>query len=194
MKKTIIAGLVLFSLFFVIGCDSCPSSCNDYNLCTSDKCSQETDFKCIHDQITPCCGNNVCESNENFELCSKDCEIPEEMCLEFDKTEENGAYIFTYKYHNDECKSNQILYCRDALNFLDMGNSYGPRKMCLLNLALDYRDYSICDYLTSGGISRYKMDAYSEYWYCMGVLRYGSSACSHIDSQYWLKECLNDTD
>lgn len=59
------------------------------------------------------------------------------------------------------------------------------RGICLLNMALKYQDSDICDYLSN-------IRDYDKYWYCTARLRYGKSACSHIDSDYWLKECLKD--
>ena len=81
----------------------CPDSCDDNNPCTLDQCSADTDFKCEYlrldggDQtgcsgtagtckeytcesgecdiisITPCCGNEVCESKEDYNSCPDDC-------------------------------------------------------------------------------------------------------------------------
>ncbi len=51
---------------------NCPSSCNDKNPCTNDFCSEQTNFKCMHDEIIPCCGNKICEDGENFLICN-DC-------------------------------------------------------------------------------------------------------------------------
>jgi len=52
--------------------EKCPSSCDDNNKCTDDYCSEETGFKCMHKEIKPCCGNNVCEEDEK-ESCASDC-------------------------------------------------------------------------------------------------------------------------
>ncbi|UCD03085.1 MAG: hypothetical protein JSV63_00405 [Candidatus Aenigmatarchaeota archaeon] len=54
----------------------CPDSCDDDNACTDDSCSADTDFKCLHEVISPCCGNGVCEKNEEWEnVCDDDCEV-----------------------------------------------------------------------------------------------------------------------
>ncbi len=52
---------------------ACPVSCDDNDSCTADACSQETGYGCIHDQLTPCCGNFACEPGETYSTCPEDC-------------------------------------------------------------------------------------------------------------------------
>lgn len=47
----------------------CPE-CDDSDPCTLDTCSSATNYECNHTEIKPCCGNSVCENNEN---CLEDC-------------------------------------------------------------------------------------------------------------------------
>jgi len=54
--------------------DSCPD-CDDANTCTSDYCSSETGFACVHDEITPCCGNGICEDGEDTTNCANECPV-----------------------------------------------------------------------------------------------------------------------
>lgn len=55
---------------------SCPESCDDGDPCTNDHCSFETNFECVHDEITPCCGNGVCEDSEDMaNECPEDCTV-----------------------------------------------------------------------------------------------------------------------
>ena len=49
---------------------SCPDSCEDDNACTEDVCSDETNFECVHTEIVPCCGDGVCDEEEE---CEEDC-------------------------------------------------------------------------------------------------------------------------
>jgi hypothetical protein len=94
----LIVGFVLVKIFV----KTCPDSCDDFNICTQDVCGSETDRECQHVPIKgpvvgcssevsgcqqkgcnqggcgfvyvdDCCGNNICERNENIETCSKDC-------------------------------------------------------------------------------------------------------------------------
>jgi hypothetical protein len=55
---------------------ACPRSCDDQNFCTEDYCSELTNYECKHITIKPCCGNSICESQENFENCLADCPMP----------------------------------------------------------------------------------------------------------------------
>jgi len=53
------------------------SDCDDDNICTLDVCSNYT---CFNTPTIPCCGNGVCEENENYTNCQADCvEIPEPL-------------------------------------------------------------------------------------------------------------------
>lgn len=55
---------------------ACPSSCDDGNPCTNDSCSADTDFKCVHQATAPCCGNGLCEENEDSaNICPEDCTV-----------------------------------------------------------------------------------------------------------------------
>ena len=54
----------------------CPSNCDDGNGCTTDSCSSDTSFRCVHDVINPCCGDGICSSSEGYESCLKDCDAP----------------------------------------------------------------------------------------------------------------------
>lgn len=54
----------------------CPSNCDDGNSCTTESCSSETSFRCVHDVITPCCGDGICASSEHYQTCLKDCDAP----------------------------------------------------------------------------------------------------------------------
>jgi hypothetical protein len=51
----------------------CPS-CEDNDSCTTDSCSEQTDFECVHKPVLPCCGNGGCEGAENWSACPQDCE------------------------------------------------------------------------------------------------------------------------
>jgi len=48
----------------------CPATCNDYNICTRDFCSEG---KCVFEELVPCCGNRQCEAGETEDSCPDDC-------------------------------------------------------------------------------------------------------------------------
>jgi hypothetical protein len=52
---------------------TCPMSCDDNDSCTADYCSEATGYLCMHDKITPCCGNAMCETGETDSTCPEDC-------------------------------------------------------------------------------------------------------------------------
>lgn len=54
---------------------SCPESCDDGDECTNDHCSPATNFECEHDPVIPCCGNAVCERDEDPDSCPGDCSL-----------------------------------------------------------------------------------------------------------------------
>ena len=92
MNRVIHISFLLFiiSIILVSGCtqnetsgnnqqtpqgQSCPS-CDDGNACTKDYCSNETAYRCRHDLIAPCCGNQQCEAGETYINCLSDCPKP----------------------------------------------------------------------------------------------------------------------
>ncbi|MGV8085102.1 MAG: C25 family cysteine peptidase [Candidatus Bilamarchaeum sp.] len=61
---------------------TCPTSCDDMNLCTSDTCSDSTNFQCIHSDIIPCLGNGICEMSESCTN-SSDCQCNSDSTNQF---------------------------------------------------------------------------------------------------------------
>jgi len=63
---------------------SCPEDCDDNNKCTIDYCAESTNFFCKHKVITrPCCGNHICDDNENTCTCPADCGTCEKLVGQF---------------------------------------------------------------------------------------------------------------
>jgi hypothetical protein len=48
----------------------CPVSCDN---CTIDSCSSQTNYECIHNRIQNCCGDNICDSQDECNYCISDC-------------------------------------------------------------------------------------------------------------------------
>lgn len=53
----------------------CSESCDDSDACTTDICTEATNYECLNEPIVPCCGNAQCEEGEDFLVCSSDCEL-----------------------------------------------------------------------------------------------------------------------
>lgn len=78
MAKILILSALLVAVLVSSGCiqQKCPESCDDGNDCTKDYCSAVTDYRCKNDYIVPCCGNSLCDLNESYNTCPKDCSKP----------------------------------------------------------------------------------------------------------------------
>ncbi len=89
----------------------CPASCDDDDRCTEDYCSNSTGFACTHDTIVPCCGNNICEENENHSSCAADCpECTAGKCekAEFDHDKQKCINVTVSPCcGNDMCERNE---------------------------------------------------------------------------------------
>lgn len=74
----------------------CPD-CDDNNQCTQDICNEGTGYECAYRIITPCCGNNECESDENSAICPEDCK-KSAMSEKLQKAISGQQKIKSYKY------------------------------------------------------------------------------------------------
>lgn len=88
---------------------SCPASCDDSNNCTMDYCSIQTNFECRHDKIKPCCGNGICEPNEDTaNECPEDCTVIKMTDFIHSYTGpdymENNTYVFIHTGSNETDK------------------------------------------------------------------------------------------
>jgi hypothetical protein len=110
MKKSVVIGIFVLILILIGGAlflftdlfKKCPNSCDDFNECTEDYCSDETNFKCVHKPIDNCCGNGKCEIGETYENCADDCP----NCDDSDSCTEDS-----YDYHLKECSHKDIIPC-----------------------------------------------------------------------------------
>ena len=78
----------------------CPESCDDGNSCTKDTCSKETGYKCKAIAIPNCCGNKICELDENYGNCPSDCSNCDDN---------NSCTKDSYDYHQQKCVNAPIL-------------------------------------------------------------------------------------
>ena len=78
MKKIILILALIISLVLAGCIPKCPESCDDNNICTTDYCSNETKYACVHTKITGCCNNNTDCNNENSVCEKRKCELSDE--------------------------------------------------------------------------------------------------------------------
>jgi len=137
MKKGVIIGIVLgilllgtiTSLFLFTNLfKSCPSSCDDFNECTEDFCFEETDFNCINKPIDNCCGNEKCETGENYENCADDCPNCDDS---------NSCTDDSYDYHLKACVNKKIIPCCGN----DICESVESTKTCPEDCVFDVGEY-----------------------------------------------------
>jgi hypothetical protein len=133
-------------------CETGCGDCDDGNPCTTDRCIDEV---CTHQPITPCCGNDICESSENSESCPADCspampdETPEEItnrAVAAAKTDRDQARELCSSLREireqDKCfetvakASSESLFCQPI-------SSSSLRDACYMEFALE-GDYGVC--------------------------------------------------
>jgi hypothetical protein len=150
-------------------CKSCPV-CDDKDSCTDDSCSARTDFKCMYTPITPCCGNNKCESTESVASCQKDCmETTTETPVTEDEfsgltvwekidkikdmaaTDPAGASAACKEISEDLYKDQCYMKVAEAtltLTNCDMITESYSKEKCYASLAKLLNNYNICEQIT----------------------------------------------
>ncbi len=132
----------------------CIPECNDNNPCTEDLCILGV---CQYKSITPCCGNNICETNENFENCLLDCKMPptfrestEELmkkAAENAKQNPSKAKMTCQELPTteltDKCLGTTAVLALDATT-CELIFSIQDRDLCYTNVAIEKKDFSIC--------------------------------------------------
>ncbi len=138
----------------------CPSTCDDYNRCTTDFCEKGI---CRHTPISPCCGNGLCEIEENTLNCIEDCrkreDTPDEITAQarqIAKTDAESAAIFcssiTRASLADDCFSQVALSSGKSLiceNVHDLEN----KDRCYVSFALE-GDFSVCTRIKNSYLSK----------------------------------------
>ncbi|MBN2142337.1 hypothetical protein JW711_03315 [Candidatus Woesearchaeota archaeon] len=122
MKKSVWIGAILliviltsgYLLFFTNVFKYCPNSCDDFDECTEDFCSEKTNFECVHKSLDDCCGNGRCELGETYETCTDDCPNCDDS---------NSCTQDSYDYHLKECSHADIMPCCGN-NLCEIGETY----------------------------------------------------------------------
>ncbi|HLC84798.1 MAG TPA: hypothetical protein VJH22_03335 [Candidatus Nanoarchaeia archaeon] len=134
----------------------CKPSCNDYDPCTLDKC---TDGRCLFEAKSPCCGNFECETGETEASCAQDCKVRPltqgEAIMEVRKRAEDQAASNTGDAVN-LCKSIAVVAQADsclktvafAAERSDVCKSISGTKLrdaCYLDFALKNKQSAPCE-------------------------------------------------
>ena len=103
------------------------SACDDSNPCTRD---YSEDGGCVHEQLIPCCGNSVCEADENPQTCDTDC-----INIEKPLTREELYSIARGLISTNPEKA--MTYCRQLIFITD-------RDFCYNDIAQGSKDSRYC--------------------------------------------------
>lgn len=134
----------------------CEGGCNDYDPCTKDSCKKGV---CLHDKMSPCCGNRVCESRESPLSCEEDCPVGRPSREDSVEKIMNSA---VEKSGTDIdagvrlCKTLSLLSDHDAClgsvakrsgepAICDQVISESQRDSCLLDIALGKDRFDVCE-------------------------------------------------
>lgn len=165
----------------------CPDSCSDGNSCTTDFCSEKTDFKCQNQPLSDisCGENGVCVEGTCVEIkddCSYVYEDDKLTSAEKEKEAERcyqRNYIGPAKAEDDTRKCNGIL----RPNFL---------SLCYATVALDANDPTICDVAEDVPI---RDGCYFDYASSKANLFiFAGEACINIIDQKIRKGCMDFED
>ena len=133
-------------------CEKQAAECNDNNPCTADVMENGI---CIHNPVVPCCGNSICEVNEQ-ESCAADCKKES-----FPVSSENIEDIKDLAKVNpskalQQCSSIEVPDLKDTCigNVGEAQNNKGYcsqianariKDLCYSNIAKSINDNSLCD-------------------------------------------------
>jgi len=140
----------------------CPAICDDRDKCTIDYCGAETNYKCVNEPITPCCGNNICEPSEDKNSCPADCKetaaitfLPSEPVLSDVVSEARDIALSSPSQAADYCNKQKEEFkdsCYNAVALAAKQSTYCShiqsvikRDVCYKDAALEWNDFSVCD-------------------------------------------------
>lgn len=158
--------------------EKCPISCDDNNECTNDYCNEQTNYQCRHDKIFPCCGNEICEENENYENCLADCAIPEEKEEDIFADKPIWEKIEMIKDIAKSNKEKALQYCKEIEQ-----TTY--RYDCFTAIAISSNDDSLCLNIED---QSYKDSCYKEF----ATENRNSDVCSKIIKDSKRDQCYMD--
>ncbi len=134
--------------------ESCEANCDDNDLCTRDSCA---DKSCIHEEITPCCGNLVCENIETTVSCPRDCkevirgktssELADEAKSAAASNPDRASLLCSsipQESIADSCFSSVAEASSNSAFCARVKNS-DTRSNCYVSYALKTNDFSVCN-------------------------------------------------
>jgi hypothetical protein len=142
----------------------CPTGCDDYNSCTSDRCVSGI---CENIPIIPCCGNGNCESGEDQYSCSLDCGV---------QTETTSSVV------NDAIKkartdpNTATMLCNSLPSVTDADN-------CFDTLAEKTNKHEFCESIQEDQI---QSDCLMDF-----ALEGNFAVCDKINDPYYLQSCFS---
>lgn len=168
-------------------------ACNDYNPCTNDIAEEGI---CINKPITPCCGNSICETGEDYFNCQNDCK-KEEQPASFISTETlegikelaksnpskalqqcNGIEVPDLK---DTCIGN-IGEVQRNKNYCSQIANARIKDLCYSNIAKSVNDNSLCEEIS--------IDSRKDSCYMTFVLdNKDYSVCNKITNKHLMQSC-----
>ena len=158
--------------------EKCPVSCNDGDECTNDYCNEQTNYECRHDKIYPCCGNEICEDNEDYENCLADCKMPEGKEESIFEDKPIWERIEMIKDIAKSDKEKALGYCKEI-------EQTGYRYDCFNNVAVSSNDDSICINIED---QSYKDSCYKEF----ATTNKNSDICAKIIKDSKRDQCYMD--
>ncbi len=157
----------------------CKEECKNTDKCIETECSAATNYECEYILLQNCCGNGICEDNE--ESCAEDCKPlnpPEEPTSEENKTEQpeippeqKQSYLDIVKEAQELVnidKDRAVSKCSEILNenykdeciaqlaemsndnyFCDKITDEQKRNTCYMTWAMKNNEYNVCDKITN---------------------------------------------
>jgi len=141
---------------------TCPLGCDDYNKCTIDRCENGT---CTHEQIIPCCGNGICETDET-NYCTIDCK----------KTTKTTQQAITEAVATARTDINQATMLCNAMP------SATDADTCFETIATETRKSETCQSIQDSTTKDKCLINFA--------LQGNYDVCEQINDAYYIKSCL----
>ncbi len=165
-------------------------TCDDSNQCTKDYIENEN---CIHEQIKPCCGNTICESEENERNCDTDC-IPADKPLTRDEIVEKAKSLTAAEPDKASTYCRQLIFVTDRdLCYKDIAETAKAEKYCTLIdsvikkdqcfsfIAQELSQSAYCGSIQSTGIR--------DQCYVQFIVKGDYSLCDRLTDDYLKESC-----